>query len=106
MSLVSLAPLKLAPLTLAIVTFLFILVCVLCTFAVIPGVYRFYCPFKKKRCTPLPKGTEVHIQQHIHEKDLHLCLPLNYYGKFFVKLEKAQTRNSIVFIVLIVMSLS
>ena len=53
--------------------------CQLCTF---------YCPIKKKRCTVLHKGIDVHIQQHIHQKDLNLCLPLYYYAKVSVELEK------------------
>ena len=37
-------------------------------------VCTFYCPLRKKRFIILPKGTDVHIQQHIHQKDLNLCL--------------------------------
>ena len=48
----------------------------------------FYCPLRQKRCTLLPKGTDEHIQQHIHQKDLNLCLPLYYYAKVSVELEK------------------
>ena len=33
-----------------------------------------YCHLRKKRFIILPKGTDVHIQQHIHQKDLNLCL--------------------------------
>ena len=35
----------------------------------------------------------VHIQQHIHQKDLILCLPLYYYGKVIAELQKTQARN-------------
>ena len=48
----------------------------------------FCCPLRKKRCTLLPEATDVHIQQQIHQKDLNLCLPLYYYGKVIVELEK------------------
>ena len=37
-------------------------------------VCTFYWPLRKKRFIILPKGTCVHIQQHIHQKDLNLCL--------------------------------
>ena len=57
-------------------------------------VSTFYCPLRKKRCTLLPEGTDVHIQQHIHKKDLNLCLPLYYYAKAIADLEKTKTRNS------------
>ena len=36
----------------------------------------------------LPKDTAAHIQQHIYQKDLNLCLSLYYYAKVIVKLEK------------------
>ena len=62
----------------------------------------FYCLLRKKRCTLLPDGTDVRIQQHIHQKDLNLCLPLYQYGKVIVELEKAQTRNSTGLIVLVI----
>ena len=47
-------------------------------------------------------GTDVRIQQHIHQKDLNLCLPLYQYGKVIVELEKTQTRNSTGLIVLVI----
>ena len=34
--------------------------------------------------TLLPEGTDVHTQQHIHQKHFKLCLPLSYYGKVIV----------------------
>ena len=37
-------------------------------------VCTFYCPLRKMRFIILPKGTNVHIQQHIHQKYLNLCL--------------------------------
>ena len=36
-------------------------------------VCTFHCPLWKKRFTFLPEGTDVHIQQHINQKDLNLC---------------------------------
>ena len=42
----------------------------------------FCCPIRKKRCILLPEATDV------HQKDLNLCLPLYYYGKVIVELEK------------------
>ena len=32
------------------------------------------CPFSKTRYTILPECRDVHTQQHIHQKDLNLCL--------------------------------
>ena len=43
----------------------------------------------------------VHIQQHIHQKDVYLWLPLYYYGNVIFELEKAQTSNSTVFMLFI-----
>ena len=68
----------------------------------------FYCSLSKKRGTLLPEGTDIHIQQHIHQKDLNFCLKLYYYArlgcyiitmqsKVIVELAKTQTRNSTVF---------
>ena len=37
-------------------------------------VCTFYCPLTKKRFNILPKGTGVDMHQHIHQKDLILCL--------------------------------
>ena len=48
----------------------------------------FYCPLRKKRCILHTEGTSIHIQQHIHQKDLNLCLPLYYYDKVIAELEK------------------
>ena len=44
-----------------------LLCCQMCTF---------YCPLRKKRCTLLPEGTDVHIWKHIHQKDWTLYLSL------------------------------
>ena len=45
----------------------FISVCILCEFAMLLDVYILLSP-RKKRCTLLPLGTDVHIWQHIHQK--------------------------------------
>ena len=74
---------------------------ILWEFAILPGVY-ILLPLqeeevlRKKRCTLPPEGADVYIQQHIHQKDLNLCLPLHDYAKVIVELEKTQTRNSAV----------
>ena len=80
-------------LTLAIAPFLFILVGVLFEFAMVSGVY-ILLSLRKKRSVLLSVDTHVHIQQHIHQKDLNLCLALHYYAKVVVELKKTQTRNS------------
>ena len=41
----------------------------------------FYCPLRKRRYTIIPEGTDVHIQQQIHQKDLNLCLTSYDYAK-------------------------
>ena len=38
----------------------------------------------------------IQIQQHIHQKDLSLCLTSYDYAKDIDELEKTQTRNSAV----------
>ena len=74
---------------LATALFLFILVGFLCLSVNLLCCQEctFYCTLWKKRCTLLPDGTDKHIQQHIHEKDLNLCLRLYYYGKVLAELE-------------------
>ena len=57
--------------------------------------FTFEGPFKKI-WTILLEGTDVHILQRIHQKDLILCLPLQYYAKVIVELGKTQARNSAV----------
>ena len=81
--------------TLATSPFFLILVGVLCLSVNLLWwqLCTFYCPLR--RCTLFPKGKDVHIQQHIHQKDLKLCLPL--YHKVISELEKTQTRNLAVF---------
>ena len=71
--------------TLTTATFLFILVGALsvCEFAIVPGVY-IYCAPGKKRYTLLLESTDIHIQQHNHRKDLNPSLPLYYYGKVII----------------------
>ena len=61
-------------------------------------VYTLNCPLRKKRFTV------VHIQQHIHQNDVIICLALYYYGNVIVELEK-QIRNLAVFMVLIILIL-
>ena len=51
---------------------------------------------QEKRCTLLPGATDVHIQQHIHQKDLNLCLLFYFYAKVTIELGKTQTTNSTV----------
>ena len=93
-------------LTKATAPFLFIIIGVLCVCLSVNlpwcQVCTFYCPLRKKRCTLLPEGKDVHIQQHIHQRDLNLFLPLYYYGKVIVELEKTQIRNLNVFMVLVI----
>ena len=62
-------------------------------------ICTFYCPLGKKKCTLLPESTDVHVQQHIHQKDLNLCLQVYYYSQVIIKLEKTQTRKLSVFMV-------
>ena len=70
-------------LTLSLAAFLFVLVGVLCEFAMVQ-VCTLYCPIRNKRCTLPTEGTDVQVQHHIHQKDLNLCLPLCYHGKVIV----------------------
>ena len=97
-------PISTKNLTLATAPFLFILVVVLClpVNLLCCQMCTFYCPLRKKRCTLLPEGTDVPIQQYIYQKDLNLCLSLYCYGKVIVELEKTQTRNLTVFMVLVI----
>ena len=88
--------------TLAAALFLFALIGVLSVNWLWFQVLRFYCPFRKKRCALFHEGKDVHIQQHIHQKDLNLCLPLYYCGKVIVELKKTQTRNLTVLMVLVI----
>ena len=91
-------------LTLAIAPYLFILVGVLCLSVNLLWcqICTFHCPLRNKRCTLLPEITDVHIEQHIHQKDLNLCLPLYYYGKVIVELKKTQPRILTVYMVLVI----
>ena len=93
-------------LTMATAPFLFILVGVLCICLSVNLLWSQLCTFysclRKKRCTLLAEGKDVHTQQHIHQKDLNLCLPLYYNGKVIVELEKIQTRYLNVFMVLVI----
>ena len=56
-------------LTLAIAPFLFILVGVVCEFAIVPGVYNLLSPQEEQvHYTILLEGTDVQIQQHIYQR--------------------------------------
>ena len=72
-----------------------------CVFAMVLGVY-FLLSYREEEVHSFAEGKEVHVQQHIHQKNLNLCLPLFYYGKVIVKLGKTQTRNLAVFMVLVI----
>ena len=74
-------------LTFAIATFLFILVGIPCEFVMVPGVYILLPP----------QEVEVHSSCWVHRcihsaahssKRFKLCLPLHYYAKVLVELEK------------------
>ena len=79
--------------------FLFILLGALSIweFAMVPGVYILLCPQGRK-------GTLffLHIQLHDYQQHLNPCLWLYYYGKVIVELEKTETRNLTVFMVLVI----
>ena len=54
---------------LAIAPFLFILVVIICEFAIVLGVYILLSPQEEKvHCTILPEGTDVQIQVHIYQR--------------------------------------
>ena len=95
---------KILTLATATAPFSFILVGILCLSVNLLWcqVCTFYCPLKKKRCTLFPEGTDIHNQQHIHQKYLNLCLPLDYYAKIDFKLEKTRTSNLTVSMVLVI----
>ena len=69
--------------------YLFILVGVVsvCEFVMVSGVCILLCP-RKKRCTLLLEGTDVHIQRHNYQKDLNLFRSLFYHAKVIVELAK------------------
>ena len=91
-------------LTLATAPFLFILVGVLCLSVNLLWCQEctFFCLIRKKRCTLLPEGIDRYIQQRINQKHLNLCLLLYCNGKVIVELEKTETRNLTVSIVLVI----
>ena len=76
-------------LALATTPFLFVLVGILSENLLCYQECTFYCAPRKKRCTLLPEGTDVHIEHCNHQKDLSFCLLLYYYGKVIIELEKA-----------------
>ena len=55
--------------------------------------YIFYCAPMKKKYTLLPEGTDIHIKQHNHWKDVNLCLSLYYYGKVVDELENSTNKE-------------
>ena len=65
-------------LTLEIAPFLFILVGVLCEFTMVPGVYILLSPPKKEVHYILPEGTDVRIQEDIHQKDISYLTSYDY----------------------------
>ena len=81
-------------LTLTTAPFCFILVDALSVFEfpTVPGVYILLCP-RKNKYTLFPDGTDILIQKHNHQKDLHHCLLLYYYGKVIAELEKTATKE-------------
>ena len=74
--------------TLVIIPLLFILVGILCEFAKV--CVHFTVPSGRKDALFYLRADDVHIQQHIYQKDLNLCLPLYYYAKVIALLEKTQ----------------
>ena len=84
----------------AIAPFLFILVGVLCEFAMVPGLYILLSPQEEKvyysswghRCIYTFSTTFIN-----HQKYLNLCLTSYNYAKVIEELEKTPTRNSAVF---------
>ena len=72
-------------LTLATALVLLILVSVLSVyeFAVVPRLYILLSPQEEE-----VHRRVVQIQQHLHQKDLKLCIPLYHYGKVIAELEK------------------
>ena len=72
-------------LALAIAPFLFILVGVICEFAIVSDAYILLSPQEEEvHYTILPEGTDVQIQQHIFK------------DRVAVEFEKIQTKNSAV----------
>ena len=86
-------------LTLATAPLLFILVGVHCEFAMVPGVYILLFPQEEEVQFFSWRHRCAHSAAHSSK---NLCLPLYYYGKIAVKLEKTQTKSSTVFMVLII----
>ena len=65
----------------------------------------FYCPLRNKRSPLLPEGTDIHIQQHVYQKGLTLCLPLYYYSMAiveFLNCKKTEAGNITVYMVLVI----
>ena len=81
-------------LTLAIAPFLFILVGVLCEFAMMQGVYILLDP-QEEGVHYFCEGTDVHIQQHIHRKYLNLCLTSYQFAKVIMNWKKSKQGNQL-----------
>ena len=56
-------------------------------------VCTFYWVLRMKRYAILPKRTDLHIQQHIHQKHSSLLLTFYDYAKVIVELEKKQANK-------------
>ena len=65
------------------------------------GVYILLFPQDEEVHSPSLRK-DVRIQQHIHQKDLNLCVPLYYYKTVISEMKETQTRNLTVFIVLVI----
>ena len=79
-------------LTLVIALLLFILVGVLCELPMVPCVQIFYCPLRKESYTIPPEGTDVHILQHTHQKDLKLYLTSSTMPRLLMNWKKHKQR--------------
>ena len=90
-------------LTLTEAPFLFTLVGVLSKYAIWCKVCRFFCSLRKKSYAIPLKGTDVHIQQLIHQKDLNICLPSYYYARVIVQLLWENTNKKFRYVMLFIM---
>ena len=68
-----------------------------CLFEFVLVCLWIYCAPRKKSYTVLPEGTDIHIQQHNHQKDLNPCLSLYYYGKVIGELENTNKEFNCVY---------
>ena len=86
-------------LTLATAPILFISAGILCEFDMVPGVYMVLSPHEEEVHSSSCRHRCTHSSKRF--KTLS-AITLCYYGKVIVELEKTQTRNSTVFMVLII----